>query len=118
MCGNMIDNNDLLNADMIGELKEILADDFAMLVNSYLDDAVRRMALLKNAIQDSDAEIIRNEAHSLKGSSLNLGALTLPEMFSKMEASGKDNQLESVAELFSDIELEFSRVEAALKATL
>lgn len=114
MCGNMIDSNDVVKTETIVELKEILADDFSILVTSYLEDSQARIKKLQLAIQDADAAVIKAEAHSLKGSSLNLGARSLPELCSQLESCGNTESLEETPALFTKIEHEFLRVETAL----
>lgn len=114
MCGNMIDSSDAVKIEMIVELKEILADDFNVLVSSFLEDSQARIKKLQLAIEDADAAVIKAEAHSLKGSSLNLGAKSLPELCSQLESCGNTDSLEDTPALFSQIEHEFLKVETAL----
>ncbi|MFT6401134.1 MAG: HPt (histidine-containing phosphotransfer) domain-containing protein [Pseudohongiellaceae bacterium] len=110
----MIDPSDVVKTETIVELKEILADDFNVLVTSYLEDAQARIKKLQLAIEDADAAVIKAEAHSLKGSSLNLGARSLPELCSQLESCGDTDSLEDTPALFSQIENEFLRVETVL----
>lgn len=114
MFGNMTSITAAVKADMIEELKDILAEDFTVLVDSYLDDAQRRITMLKDAIANCDAELVRTEAHSLKGSSLNLGAQLLPSLCAEMEDLGKAGALSGIESLFSKVEIEFARVEFEL----
>ncbi len=114
MFGNTTNIKAALKSEMIAELKDILADDFDMLVDSFIEDAERRMQLLADAVSRSDSGVIRNEAHSLKGSSLNLGAELLPQLCSAMETKGKENDLTDSENLFKEIEAEFARVKSEL----
>jgi HPt (histidine-containing phosphotransfer) domain-containing protein len=114
MFGNTINIKTAVKTDMIVELKDILAEDFNTLVSSYIDDAEGRIVKLKNAITASDYGAVLTEAHSLKGSSLNLGAEFLPELCSRMEALGKAEDLVDCHNLFAEIETEFARVKAEL----
>lgn len=110
----MIENNEVIKAETLNELKEILEDDFSLLVSSYLEDAQCRMEKLQSAIESADAAVIKAEAHSLKGSSLNLGAQSLPELCSQLEKCGGEGALQDTPELFSKIKSEFSKVELLL----
>jgi HPt (histidine-containing phosphotransfer) domain-containing protein len=114
MFGNMININSALKTDMIEELKDILAEDFNTLVDSYIDDAQSRIVKLNDAIAQCNCEVVRTEAHSLKGSSLNLGAQLLPQLCSEMEDRGKSENLSGCESLFVKIETEFARVESEL----
>jgi len=78
MCGNMtsgaiMNNTEAINPHVITELKEILAEEFPVLVTTYLQDANGRLLRLQAAIERRDAPGVKMEAHSLKGSSINLG---------------------------------------------
>lgn len=114
MFGNMTNMNTAVKTEMIVELKDILAEDFNTLVESFIDDAKSRMIKLKHAIASRSSEIVRREAHSLKGSSLNLGAQLLPQLCSEMEEQGKAGDLTGCESLFLKIETELARVETEL----
>ncbi len=114
MFGNMTNTNAAVKIEMITELKEILAEDFNSLVDSFIKDAQSRLIKLQQAITARNSEVVRAEAHSLKGSSLNLGALVLPQLCSELEDRGKKSDLEGSEGLFGQIESEFARVESEL----
>ncbi|MFT4862783.1 MAG: HPt (histidine-containing phosphotransfer) domain-containing protein [Pseudohongiellaceae bacterium] len=114
MFGNMTDIEAAVKTEMIVELKEILAADFDSLVDSFIKDAHSRMTKLQQAIAASNCEVVRAEAHSLKGSSLNLGALLFPQLCSELEDQGKAGDLEGSEGLFGKIKSEFARVESEL----
>ncbi|MFK7864434.1 MAG: Hpt domain-containing protein [Pseudohongiellaceae bacterium] len=111
----MTENSTVIKIETLSELKEILEDDFELLVSSYLEDAHSRMERLEAAIAAADAAVIKAEAHSLKGSSLNLGAQSLPELCSVLEKCGNDEALQDTPELFSKIQGEFAKVQSILK---
>lgn len=114
MFGNMTSIENAVKIEMIVELKEILADEFNVLVDSFVDNAQRRLIAIKTGIANSDSEVIRTQAHSLKGSSLNLGARLLPQLCAEMEDLGKSGELSGLSSLFNKIELELARVESEL----
>ena len=114
----MTDSNDVIQKEVISELKEILADEFPMLVTTYLQDANERMDRLQSAIASDDAPNIKIEAHSLKGSSINLGATGLADLFAQMENCGANEELDGLSGLFTKIQSEFSVAEDFLKQQL
>lgn len=118
MFGNLTECNRVIQEDIISELKDILADDFPVLVTTYLEDSGERIARLEAAIADADAANIRVEAHSLKGSSSNLGATGLADLCSKLENCGAAEELDSAPILFSQIQSEFLVAENCLKQHL
>ncbi len=108
----------MIQEEIITELKEILAEEFPLLVSTYLEDANARITRLQSAISASDAANIRVEAHSLKGASSNLGVSGLAELCSRLEDCGANEELDGVDSLFSQIQTEFTAAEGCLKQHL
>ncbi len=103
----MTDNREVIQNEILLELKEILAEEFPQLVTTYLEDATQRIDRLQHAIANSDAPGVKLEAHSLKGSSVNIGANGLADLCAKMETQGENCELAQAPELFNEIRSEF-----------
>lgn len=63
-----------MDQEMLAELQDIMGADFSTLVESWQRDTSKRLAAIEQALEDGDAVALRQTAHSLKGSSSNLGA--------------------------------------------
>ena len=74
-----------LNLEQLSELKEVLEDEFSVLITTYLEDAQLRQQMITAAISAKDYDAARLAAHSLKGASANLGALMLAEICEHLE---------------------------------
>ena len=74
-----------LNLEQLSELKEVLEDEFSVLITTYLQDAELRQQMIAAAITVKDYDAVRLAAHSLKGASANLGALMLAEICEHLE---------------------------------
>ena len=74
-----------LNLEQLSELKEVLEDEFSVLITTYLQDAILRQEMIAAAIHAKDYDAARLAAHSLKGASANLGALMLAELCEHLE---------------------------------
>ncbi len=74
-----------LNLEQLAELKEVLEDEFSVLISTYLQDAALRQQMITAAISAKDYDAARLAAHSLKGASANLGALMLAEICEHLE---------------------------------
>jgi HPt (histidine-containing phosphotransfer) domain-containing protein len=74
-----------LNLEQLAELKDVLEEEFSVLITTYLQDAVLRQQMITAAISAKDYEAARLAAHSLKGASANLGALMLAEICEHLE---------------------------------
>ncbi len=103
-----------VDTDALVELKEVMEEDFSLLVETYLADTDTRIANLKTSIEEDDADAIRKIAHSIKGSSSNLFAADLASICNKLEECGKANTLDQASELMAQIEQEYQHVSAQL----
>jgi HPt (histidine-containing phosphotransfer) domain-containing protein len=98
-------------------LLKMTGDDQAFvddLVDTYLEDAVDQLAALDAAIDAGDAAALTRPAHSLKSSSLNVGALDLGKLSLELEERGRAAQLDGAAERVADAHRQFEAVRAAL----
>ena len=92
------------------QLKEIMADDFAKLVETFTSDSDMRIRTLRDAVAEQDGEQIRQIAHSFKGSAMNLAALPLAELCNTMEHKGQLAELDGCAALLGQIAEEYDQV--------
>jgi HPt (histidine-containing phosphotransfer) domain-containing protein len=92
------------------------ADFLVELIDVYLADTPKRVVLLRQAIEGDDAETCVREAHTLKSSSANLGALELSASAKEMEAAGRAGKTASLVDEIGRFESQFAAVKAALEA--
>ncbi len=78
-----------LDLNALTELQELLEDDFAELIRSYLDDAKKSIPDIEAACAQPDFERLRRSAHSQKGSALNMGAPGLAAAWAVVEEQAK-----------------------------
>ncbi len=77
-----------IDQDILDELEHSIGDDRAFLrevVESYLDDAPRQIAAIREGIAASDVESTNRAAHTLKSVSATVGALGLSAMARELE---------------------------------
>jgi HPt (histidine-containing phosphotransfer) domain-containing protein len=86
----------------------------AELIDIYLEDTPRRLAMLRMAFDAADPAALAREAHALKGSCSQFGATTLAECCRKLEQLGRQGSLAGVEELLASVGAEYPRVQAAL----
>ena len=85
-------------------------------VNTFLAETPSRLERLRQALDQGDAQDLAFVAHSLKGSSAQLGALRLAALSSNLEKSGRSAQLNTAAGLLTELEQELARVVPLLQA--
>ncbi|MCH8544481.1 MAG: TIGR04282 family arsenosugar biosynthesis glycosyltransferase [Alcanivorax sp.] len=81
---------DVLDHALVAELRDIMGAEFPMLVQAYLRDAGARLeelrALVAGGADAARDEALRRAAHTLKGSSSNLGAVRVAALCAALEA--------------------------------
>lgn len=105
-----------LDREILATLQDVMEDDFALLVDTFISDSGERIRSLHSSIPAKDADVIRRTAHSFKGSSSNIGAAYLAELCGLMEAQALAANLEALPLHLVEIEAEFTQVVALLKA--
>lgn len=80
----------------------------------FFEDTPQRLAELDQCLASGDASKFSRTAHSIKGSSANLGAVAVSEIAGKLESESKVKPLPSLADLLSNLKLEFVRAKAEL----
>jgi HPt (histidine-containing phosphotransfer) domain-containing protein len=88
-------------------LKEIIA--------IYLEDTPQRIAELEQSLAGGDTPRFTRAAHSVKGSSANLGAMAVRRVAEQLEQQSNKHGLVNVAELLAQLRVQFdiARVEFA-----
>jgi CheY-like chemotaxis protein/HPt (histidine-containing phosphotransfer) domain-containing protein len=96
---------ELGGSEMISELAEM-----------FLDDARSDLRTLHEAVEESDARSVERVAHTLGGSSGNMGATRMAVICAELQNVGTSGDLGHAAELLYRLEEEFGRVHQALEA--
>lgn len=107
-----------IDNEQLAELKDVLEDEFGILISTYLADAKLRLQLIEQGLQNQDYEAVRLAAHSLKGASANLGALLLAELCEKLEHDCKVGQYSDSSYILCTIEAELHVVTIELQKSL
>jgi HPt (histidine-containing phosphotransfer) domain-containing protein len=106
-----LDNLRALNPDDNDEfLREI--------AGIFLEDTPQRIAELEQSLAAGDAAKFTRAAHSIKGSSSNLGAMALRAVAEKLEHQSKAAGLADVSSLLAAVKTEFARTQAELNRLL
>jgi signal transduction histidine kinase/CheY-like chemotaxis protein len=84
-------------------------------VNTYLSDAPKQLAALRQALDRSDALVVERTAHSLKSSSAIVGGGTLSDVCHEIERIGHDGDLNAAGTLVEKAERTFSALQTSLR---
>ncbi|WP_320822528.1 Hpt domain-containing protein [Reinekea sp.] len=91
---------------ILAELKELLEEEFPELIATFIRDAQQRLELLALAIETDDVSNTRMAAHSLKGSSSNIGFAQFAQLCHEVEEAAKALQLDSCRALLPALVVE------------
>jgi HPt (histidine-containing phosphotransfer) domain-containing protein len=89
------------------EDKEFLME----VLDGFLETVRNQIEAIRQVILDGDAEVVRREAHSIKGGAANLTAYSLSKVAFELENIGKSGVLEGGTEVLERLEKEFHRLE-------
>ncbi len=103
-----------IDESALAELREIMGDDFSLLIETFIADSKLRLDAINEAINQQDSEALRTSAHSFKGSALNISAQILTELCKQLEFMGRDNEMEDALKVFEQTKEEFVNVNALL----
>lgn len=104
-----------LDYDTLNTLKQVMEDDFDLLIDTFVQDSNDRIQTLRKVIKGTEADLIRRAAHSFKGSSSNIGALRLSSLCSTLEKKALVHNFDGLADDLHVIEQEFAQVEGLLR---
>ena len=102
--------NDHLDREALAELREVMGDEFPVLLNTYLNDSRMRIEALRSALDSLDLVHFSRIAHSLKGSCVNVGAGRLGQYCMAAERAGRTGKIPQAMADLAAIESEFTLI--------
>lgn len=89
----------LIDQAVLSSLKELMEDEFPVLIDCYVKDAPKLMADIRQSSKNVDMDVLVRAAHTLKSSSNNVGALQLGTIAAAIEKEGRENNLKLASAL-------------------
>jgi signal transduction histidine kinase/DNA-binding response OmpR family regulator len=86
------------------------------LIELFLTDVPPQLVALREAVDAGDAHSVERIAHTLKGSSGNMGAMGMAALCAVLQDVGASGELSRAPEVLEQLEEEFGRVRPALEA--
>ena len=109
-----------LDESVLAGLRELQEEDepdiLKELIELFLEEVPPQLAALRGAIEGGEASSVERIAHTLKGSSGNLGAVRMAAVCAELEKVGGSGELTRAAELLERLEVEFESACQALNA--
>lgn len=88
------------------------------IIGIYLQDTPLRLADLRNAAAKGDAALYTRSAHTIKGSSSNVGALCVRSLAERLEHRSKTEAHAALDPLLAELESAFARAELELRKVI
>jgi len=109
---------EIINDEQFEDMRDLLEEDFADLLQIYFVDSKKRVATLRTAQQENDHANGYETAHALKGASANLGATQLVSLSSQLQERCRERLIGEQAALIEDIAAALQRVEQEINLRL
>jgi HPt (histidine-containing phosphotransfer) domain-containing protein len=107
-----------IDPEAIANLRELNPGDngefLREIIGIYLEDTPKRLAELRASLKSGDVAAFTRAAHTIKGSSSNVGAQVLKGVAERLEITSRRDGLGGVAALIADADAEFAKVTAEL----
>jgi HPt (histidine-containing phosphotransfer) domain-containing protein len=108
----------ILDARIMASLRELQADDepnfLTEIIDTFLEDGPNRLEAIQQAIKLGDSEQLHRLAHSFKGASSSLGALSFSRVCGQIEEVGRAGSVAEAEPLFSVLLQDYEKVRVAL----
>jgi DNA-binding response OmpR family regulator len=108
-----------LDKDRVRELQDLACDDPGLLdelIDLFLTETPKLIDQMRRATEDEDGPALRRAAHTLKGSSGQIGALRLQDICATIETLAGTGSLVGVEPLLSELSLAFTRSVGELRS--
>lgn len=105
-----------LDRALLEERRLLLAEAFAVLLETYLEDSEQRMGEIGDALERGDLERLRRAAHALKGSGANVGAAALAALCGELEDAATAGTADGLRALVERVRVELRDVRDAIVA--
>ena len=84
------------------------------IIGMFLKDVPKQIESLENTISKKDTALVDRQAHTLKGASGNIGAVSLQNAAMHLEEAGKNGDLSRATEMLNTIKKEFEKLKKAM----
>lgn len=102
--------SEMINNEHLGMLKEVIGDDLKEILQTFLDSAPDTLSQIQQAVSSGSAVDLRLHAHTLKGSSANVGATQLSELSLVVENMAKEENVDDAEAKVAEISTELNQV--------
>ena len=111
-------DSEIINEEQFADMRELLEDDFAGLVQTYIVDSKQRIDLMRAAQSSNDNANGFEAAHALKGASATLGTTQLVVLSDRLQDACRARKIGAQAALIEQISVALYHVEQEINLRL
>lgn len=104
-------DEEIINHDQFEDMRDLLEEDFADLIQVYITDSHQRVIMLRIAQQENDNANGFESAHALKGASANLGTTQVVRLCMQLQERCRDRLISEQADLIEEIAIALQQAE-------
>lgn len=113
-----LNSDTIIDDEQFEDMRDLLEEDFADLVTTYLTDSAKRIDLLRTAQTTNDNANGFEAAHALKGASANIGAIELIALSGQLQEACRAQSINKQAARIEQTAEALQRAEQAIKQRL
>lgn len=91
-------------------LRDLMQEDYGLLLDTFSQDAIKRLAQLRVSLEAGDWEGFRQTVHSFKGSCGNMGAMVLQQACEQAEQAASEPDATEARRSYERIQQAFERL--------
>ena len=114
---NTDEDREVLDLEALDALRELGGEDdpglVRELIEMFLGDAPGRLELIERGLETGDLDVVERAAHTLKGSSANIGAAQLSKICARVEDLARSKSSDELAAYAEATRRSFDRTRAA-----
>ena len=111
-------DEEIINHEQFEDMRDLLEEDFADLIQVYLADSRERISALRAAQQEQNNTNGFEIAHALKGASANLGATQVMTLSSQLQERCREQLISEQTDLIENIAVALQRAEQEINQRL
>ena len=111
-------DEEIINHEQFEDMRDLLEEDFADLIQVYITDSQQRVSALRVAQHENDNANGFEVAHALKGASANLGTTQLMNLSSQLQERCRERLISEQAALIENIAVALQRAEQEINLRL
>lgn len=108
-------DGEIINVEIFNSMRDLMKEKFEKFIGITIDDMERLIVNIAIGINNADATMITEAAHSLKSVSAQLGILGLSEQAREVEVMGNEKQLDGMEERYKNIKSEYKKILSEIK---